>query len=230
MRVYWHDEALAPRHGRGDVRPGALAADRGPRAAPRERRAHPQHPLGAARTARSRRTSSGTTAATPPSTSSSSCTTADYVRSVQAACAAAARPDHPVDAGRARRRGGRPWPPPARRLRPTEAVLDGAASSPTRSCARRATTPSRRTADGYCLFSQHRARARELARTPRARAGRDRRLGRAPRERHPGAASGTAPTCVAISLHMHHGSWGPHHPQTGAPGRARRAARAWAAT
>ncbi len=66
MRVFWHDDALAHDTGTGMFDQPAVAADRGLRAAPGERRADPQHPLRACATGRSPRTCDGTTAGTRP--------------------------------------------------------------------------------------------------------------------------------------------------------------------
>jgi acetoin utilization deacetylase AcuC-like enzyme len=70
-------------------------------------------------------------------------------------------------------------------------------------------------ADGYCLFSNA-ALCAELAR----RRGVD-RVAVVDWDVHHGNGTQecfwTRPDVVTISLHMRHGSWGPHHPQTGAP-------------
>ena len=70
-------------------------------------------------------------------------------------------------------------------------------------------------ADGYCLFSNA-ALCAELAR----RRGID-RVAVVDWDVHHGNGTQecfwTRPDVVTISLHMGHGSWGPHHPQTGAP-------------
>ena len=47
ITVFWHEDALLHDTGEGRVRASAVAPDRGARAASRERRADPQHPLGA---------------------------------------------------------------------------------------------------------------------------------------------------------------------------------------
>jgi acetoin utilization deacetylase AcuC-like enzyme len=70
-------------------------------------------------------------------------------------------------------------------------------------------------ADGYCLFSNS-ALCAELAR----RRGLE-RVAVVDWDVHHGngtqACFWDRPDVVSISLHMDHGSWGPHHPQTGAP-------------
>ena len=70
-------------------------------------------------------------------------------------------------------------------------------------------------ADGYCLFSNA-ALCAELAR----RRGIE-RVAVVDWDVHHGNGTQecfwTRPDVVTISLHMGHGSWGPHHPQTGAP-------------
>jgi acetoin utilization deacetylase AcuC-like enzyme len=70
-------------------------------------------------------------------------------------------------------------------------------------------------ADGYCLFSNA-ALCAELAR----RRGID-RVAVVDWDVHHGNGTQECfwarPDVVTISFHMRHGSWGPHHPQTGAP-------------
>ncbi len=138
----------------------------------------------------------------------------DYVRGVEAACASGngiltqSTPVVPAS-----------WPAAlgsaGTALAATEAVLGGAgtiAYALTRPPGHHA-QPAQ--ADGYCLFSNA-ALAAELAR----RRGVE-RVAVVDWDVHHGNGTQECfwrrPDVVTISLHMNHGSWGPHHPQTGAP-------------
>jgi acetoin utilization deacetylase AcuC-like enzyme len=138
-----------------------------------------------------------------------------YVRSVQAACAAGpgqitqSTPVSPASWGAALASAGTA-------LAATEAVLAG--TSPLAYALVRPpghhAQPAQ--ADGYCLFSNA-ALCAELARKQGLE-----RVAVVDWDVHHGngtqACFWERPDVVAISLHMRHGSWGPHHPQTGAPG------------
>jgi acetoin utilization deacetylase AcuC-like enzyme len=137
---------------------------------------------------------------------------ADYIRSVEAACAAGrgmitqSTPVVPAS-----------WPAALGSagacLAATEAVLDGEcaiAYALTRPPGHHA-QPAQ--ADGYCLFSNA-ALCAELARRWGAE-----RVAVVDWDVHHGNGTQECfwerPDVVTVSLHMDHGSWGPHHPQTG---------------
>jgi acetoin utilization deacetylase AcuC-like enzyme len=139
---------------------------------------------------------------------------AEYVRSVELACAAGpgmitqSSPVVPAS-----------WPAALGSagacLAATEAVLDGECSlayALTRPPGHHA-QPAQ--ADGYCLFSNA-ALCAELARARGAE-----RVAVVDWDVHHGNGTQECfwerPDVVTVSLHMDHGSWGPHHPQTGAP-------------
>jgi acetoin utilization deacetylase AcuC-like enzyme len=139
---------------------------------------------------------------------------AAYVESVRAACAAGpvlitqSTPVGPASFGAALASAGTA-------LAATEAVLSGAsplAYALVRPPGHHA-QPAQ--ADGYCLFSNS-ALCAELAR----RRGIE-RVAVVDWDVHHGngtqACFWDRGDVVTVSLHMNHGSWGPHHPQTGAP-------------
>ena len=79
---------------------------------------------------------------------------------------------------------------------------------------------SQRTADGYC-FVNNTALAAERARRSGARARRDRRLGRAPRQRHADDLLRARRRADRSRFHMRHRSWSAEsHPRDGRAGRA----------
>ncbi len=142
-----------------------------------------------------------------PASRSSASTTPAYVERIAALRSECwldgdtlGRPDH-LGGGAARRRvrdrGGR-----ARRVR-----------------ARASAGPPRAPRPGDGLLHLRQRRRRGPARTGRARrrAGRDRRLGRAPRQRHRGDRSAATTRSSFVSLHQ----W-PFYPGTGGPGTERR--------
>jgi acetoin utilization deacetylase AcuC-like enzyme len=212
MRIYWHDEALAHDTGAGMF-------DQGPSPLIEAPELHPEN-AERIRNIRSALTHGPIAPqlewhagrhATPaelelvhPS---------DYVRSVQAACAAGpglitqSTPVGPASWGAALAAAGTA-------LAATEAVLARAriAYALVRPPGHHA-QPAQ--ADGYCLFSNA-ALCAQLARTRGLE-----RVAVVDWDVHHGngtqACFWERADVIAISLHMDHGSWGPHHPQTGAP-------------
>ena len=139
-----------------------------------------------------------------------------YIDSVAGVLRRGRRLHHPVDAGGRPRHGTRRSPRPAPRSRPRPPCSTATATGPMRSCARRATTPSR-TGPTATACSRTRRCAAELARRRGVA-----RVAVLDWDVHHG--NGTQECfwdradVLAVSLHMRHGSWGPSHPQTGAPG------------
>ena len=90
----------------------------------------------------------------------------------------------------------------------------------TRSCARRGTTRSRprRTATACSRTPPLQPSGRAAAASRGSRSS----TGTSTTATARRSASATGADVLAISLHMRHGSWGPSHPQTGAPGGGRR--------
>ena len=193
VRVYWHDDALASRHRRR-----ACSTSRPPRSS-RCPSSTPRTPSGSGTsaprfaTARSPSGSSGIPAATPLRDELEMLHLPAYIDSVQEFCAAgggfltqSTPVVGPLMGRRARRcrhraRGHRRRS--RRRLRPGL-------------CARAPAGPPRPARPGRRLLPLLERRAGGRAGAPaRRRAGRRHRLGRAPRKRHAGSASGTGPTC-----------------------------------
>ena len=151
-----------------------------------------------------------------------------YIRSVQAACAAGpglitqSTPVVPASWGAALASAGTA-------LAATEAVLAG--ESPLAYALVRPpghhAQPAQ--ADGYCLFSNA-ALCAQLARTARARARRRRRLGRAPRQRHPGLLLGPRRRRHDLAAHATTARGGRTIPRPARPDELGGGRRTWAAT
>ena len=224
MRVYWHEEALAHDTGAGMF-------DQPPTPLIEVPELHPENTerirnIRSALTPRPDRAAAGVArrAATRRRPSSSSCTPPAYVRSVQAACAAGpglitqSTPVVPASWGAALASAGTA-------LAATEAVLAGETRRRLR--ARAAARPPRPAGPGRRLLPVlERGPLRRSSRAGAASSASPSSTGTSTTATAPRPASGSGPTSSPISLHMRHGSWGPHHPQTGAPGRARRRRRA----
>jgi acetoin utilization deacetylase AcuC-like enzyme len=138
---------------------------------------------------------------------------AAYIRSVQAACAAGGAivqgtPVVPASWDAARAAAGTA-------LAATEAVIGGECGQAYALVRPPGHHAQPAQADGYCLFSNA-ALCAELAR----RRGID-RVAVVDWDVHHGngtqACFWERDDVLTVSLHMRHGSWGPHHPQTGAP-------------
>ena len=164
----------------------AVAADRGVRAASRERRADPQHPLGAAQRADAPAGSAGGTAGTPrsselemlhdPALRRARCASSARRAAASLAWSTVVVPGTLAGvAGGGRHRAGRRPGGARRRMHRSSYAL----VRPPGHHAQPAMT------DGYCLFSQHRPGGR-AGHPPRRRASRHHRLGRPPRKRHAG--------------------------------------------
>ncbi len=213
MRVYWHDEALAHDTGAGMF-------DQGPTPLIEVPELHPENPERIRNIRSTLR--NGPIAGQLEWHDGRHATrqelelihAPDYIDSVEAACAGApailtqSTPIVPASWGAALGSAGTA-------LAATEAVLAGDcvhAYALVRPPGHHA-QPAQ--ADGYCLFSNA-ALCAELAR----RRGVD-RVAIVDWDVHHGNGTQecfwTRPDVATISLHMRHGSWGPHHPQTGAP-------------
>jgi acetoin utilization deacetylase AcuC-like enzyme len=212
MRVYWHDEALAHDTGAGMFDQGPSPLIEAPELHPEntERIRNIRSALTRGAMAPQLEWHAGRHAA---AAELELVHPADYIRSVQAACAAGpglitqSTPVGPASWGAALAAAGTA-------LAAAEAVLAGA--GPAYALVRppgHHAQPAQ--ADGYCLFSNA-ALCAQLARTRGLE-----RVAVVDWDVHHGngtqACFWERPDVVAISLHMDHGSWGPHHPQTGAP-------------
>jgi acetoin utilization deacetylase AcuC-like enzyme len=213
MRIYWHDEALAHDTGAGMF-------DQGPSPLIEAPELHPENPE-RIRNIRSALTH-GPIAPQLEWHAGRHATPAelelvhppDYIRSVQAACAAGpglitqSTPVMPASWGAALAAAGTA-------LAATEALLAGETALAYALVRPPGHHAQPAQADGYCLFSNA-ALCAQLARTRGVE-----RVAVVDWDVHHGNGTQECfwerPDVVTVSLHMNHGSWGPHHPQTGAP-------------
>jgi acetoin utilization deacetylase AcuC-like enzyme len=213
MRVYWHDEALVHDTGAGMF-------DQGPTPLIEVSELHPENPE-RIRNIRSM-LRNGPIASRLEWHDGRYATREElelihapaYIDSIEAACAGApailtqSTPVVPASWGAALGSAGTA-------LAATEAVLAGECEQAYALVRPPGHHAQPAQADGYCLFSNA-ALCAELARRRGIH-----RVAVVDWDVHHGNGTQecfwTRPDVVTISFHMRHGSWGPHHPQTGAP-------------